>query len=73
MAESFDDEYDEDTPPPWFWDNLSVYDYCVSWESCTCGFTVMVHWPEGKPSGVITQCLQCGGQNFTMAVLYCVN
>jgi hypothetical protein len=73
MSEEFDSYDDFEDSPVWFWDNLTVYGYCVSWESCACGFSVLCHWPNGKKGGVITECFSCGYQNYTIAVVACLN
>lgn len=72
MHEEFEDSY-EDLPPTWFWDNLSIYGQCVTWESCICGYSTLVTWVKGKSAGVVVPCTECGEQNYTMGVVATIN
>lgn len=73
MSEEFgDDEFDAITPA-WIWDNVSIFGYCITWEACACGYTGICYWPKGKQGGVLTTCLDCEDQNYTMAVIACLN
>lgn len=50
------------------WDSVDVYNPCISWEECVCGYVEVCIWPKGKPAYVFPLCPFCSENTFTIVV-----
>jgi len=64
---------EEEFESGWWLDYTTVIGYCVTWETCNCGQTTLMFWPNGKSAGALCPCLSCGDDTYTIYFLANVN